>query len=263
MPRVAFVGALAASFAGRVRAHLAVPCDIVLTDEAEVVSWLPEVDVLVTLVFTAAMGAAAAGVARADREDGRHPRLRPHRSGRGAPLSASGGPTHTVTESHGEEMKKGPWMAIGILLVPTLVMGADVNTDSMTAVIKDTGSTNRRPFQITIRKSGEVTFASKGQRPLSERHRGTVPPDLAKQFFTDLEASMPLSRLPRENNCMKSVSFGSSTYITYRGETSPDIQCLPKKFKKLLNDYEAIRNSLAPSVKRENRIKSTHDESGR
>ncbi len=59
MPRVAFVGALAASFASRVRAHLAVPCDFVLTDEAGVVSRLPEVDILVTLVFTPAMGAAA------------------------------------------------------------------------------------------------------------------------------------------------------------------------------------------------------------
>jgi phosphoglycerate dehydrogenase-like enzyme len=59
IPRVAFVGALAASFAERVRDHLAVPCDIVLTDEADVASWLPEVDVLVTLIFTAAMGAAA------------------------------------------------------------------------------------------------------------------------------------------------------------------------------------------------------------
>ncbi len=59
MLRVAFVGALSASFADRVRAHLAVPCDIVLTDETEVVSRLPEVDVLVTLVFTGAMGASA------------------------------------------------------------------------------------------------------------------------------------------------------------------------------------------------------------
>jgi len=59
MLRVAFVGALSASFADRVRAHLTVPCDIVLTDEQEVVSALPEVDVLVTLVFTVAMGAAA------------------------------------------------------------------------------------------------------------------------------------------------------------------------------------------------------------
>jgi len=58
MLRVAFVGALPASFADRVRAHLAVPCDIVLVDEREVVSRVPEVDVLVTLVFTAAMGAA-------------------------------------------------------------------------------------------------------------------------------------------------------------------------------------------------------------
>lgn len=57
--RVAFVGALSASFANRVRGYLGVPCDIVLTDETEVVGMLPEVDVLVTLVFTEAMGAAA------------------------------------------------------------------------------------------------------------------------------------------------------------------------------------------------------------
>jgi len=59
MPRVAFVGAFSASIADRVRAHLAMPCDIVLTDEAEVTSRIPEVDVVVTLVFTAGMGAAA------------------------------------------------------------------------------------------------------------------------------------------------------------------------------------------------------------
>ncbi len=59
MLRVAFVGPLSASLAGRVRALLAVPCEIVLATEAEVVSQLSEVDVLVTLVFTPAMGAAA------------------------------------------------------------------------------------------------------------------------------------------------------------------------------------------------------------
>jgi len=59
MLRVVFVGALSASFAESVRTHLAVPCDIVVTDESEVVSLLPEVDILITLVFTPAMGAAA------------------------------------------------------------------------------------------------------------------------------------------------------------------------------------------------------------
>ena len=59
MLRVAFVGALSASFAESVRSHLAVPCEILITDETEVVSLLSDLNVLVTLVFTPAMGAAA------------------------------------------------------------------------------------------------------------------------------------------------------------------------------------------------------------
>jgi len=59
MMRVAFLGALSSSFAERVRAHLTVPCEIIHTDEQQAPSKLPEVDVLVTLLFTRAMGAAA------------------------------------------------------------------------------------------------------------------------------------------------------------------------------------------------------------
>ena len=77
MLRVAFVGFLSSSFADRVRAHLTVPCDFIHTDEKNARSVLPDVDVLVTLVFTSEMGAAArrlrliqvpgAGVDRIDR----------------------------------------------------------------------------------------------------------------------------------------------------------------------------------------------------
>jgi phosphoglycerate dehydrogenase-like enzyme len=59
MLRVAFVGPLASSFADRVRAHLTLPADFVHTDEKNATDVLPDVDVLVTLVFTSAMGAAA------------------------------------------------------------------------------------------------------------------------------------------------------------------------------------------------------------
>src|SRR5688500_6962952 len=59
MLRVGFVGPLSASFAEPVRTRLSVPCEIVFTDEHEVVGLMPTLDVLVTLVFTAAMGAAA------------------------------------------------------------------------------------------------------------------------------------------------------------------------------------------------------------
>ncbi len=59
MPKVAFLGALSSSFAERVRAHLTVQSDFIHTDEKNAVDVLPEVDVLVTLVFTREMGEVA------------------------------------------------------------------------------------------------------------------------------------------------------------------------------------------------------------
>jgi phosphoglycerate dehydrogenase-like enzyme len=59
MLRVAFAGTFARSIEGRVRAHLELPCDIVAVDEAGVVPKVSDVDVLVTMVFTAEMAAAA------------------------------------------------------------------------------------------------------------------------------------------------------------------------------------------------------------
>jgi phosphoglycerate dehydrogenase-like enzyme len=57
--RVAFVGGFSACFIEPVRARLTVPCDLVQADERDVVARLPEVDVLVGMAFTPAMGAAA------------------------------------------------------------------------------------------------------------------------------------------------------------------------------------------------------------
>ena len=59
MLRVAFVGPLASSFAERVRTYLSVHCEFIHTDEKNVVDAVPDVDVLVTLVFTREMAAAA------------------------------------------------------------------------------------------------------------------------------------------------------------------------------------------------------------
>jgi phosphoglycerate dehydrogenase-like enzyme len=57
--RVAFVGGFAACFVEPVRARLTMPCDVVVADEREILARLPEVDVLVGMAFTPAMGAAA------------------------------------------------------------------------------------------------------------------------------------------------------------------------------------------------------------
>jgi phosphoglycerate dehydrogenase-like enzyme len=57
--RVAFAGTFSARFEEPVRARLDIPCDVVVADEAGLVSKLPDVDVLVTLAFSREMGAVA------------------------------------------------------------------------------------------------------------------------------------------------------------------------------------------------------------
>jgi phosphoglycerate dehydrogenase-like enzyme len=77
MTHVAFAGTFSASLEPRVRAHLAVPCDITVAEESAIVARLAGVDVLVTMAFTREMGAASgrlklvqvpgAGIDRVDR----------------------------------------------------------------------------------------------------------------------------------------------------------------------------------------------------
>jgi phosphoglycerate dehydrogenase-like enzyme len=56
--RVAFAGTFSVCLEERVRAYLGMPCDVIRADEVEIVSRLPEVDILVTMAFTPEMGAA-------------------------------------------------------------------------------------------------------------------------------------------------------------------------------------------------------------
>jgi phosphoglycerate dehydrogenase-like enzyme len=59
MLKIAFAGRVAITLEPAVRAHLAVPCEVVVGDEAGIVSKLGDVDALITLAFTREMAAAA------------------------------------------------------------------------------------------------------------------------------------------------------------------------------------------------------------
>ena len=59
MLTVALAGTFAASLEEPLRAELGMPCELVAADEAAIVSKLSEVDVLITMAFTSAMGAVA------------------------------------------------------------------------------------------------------------------------------------------------------------------------------------------------------------
>ena len=59
MPTIGIVGTFAASLEGAIRENLTIPCEIVVADEAAIVSRLADIDVLVTMVLTPEMGRAA------------------------------------------------------------------------------------------------------------------------------------------------------------------------------------------------------------
>jgi hypothetical protein len=52
----------------------------------------------------------------------------------------------------------------------------------------------------------------------------TVDAAQAKWLFAKLGEAMPFTSLGVAR-CMKSASFGSSTTIAYRGQTTPDLSC--------------------------------------
>jgi phosphoglycerate dehydrogenase-like enzyme len=59
MPNVGIVGTFAASLEDAIRRNLTIPCEIVVSDEAGVISQLPDIDVLVTMVLTHEMRRAS------------------------------------------------------------------------------------------------------------------------------------------------------------------------------------------------------------
>jgi hypothetical protein len=87
------------------------------------------------------------------------------------------------------------------------------------ALILDSGSTNRAGYRLRVYADGWTALQ---QGDVSIRKR--VPANLVKRFFADLRAAGPLDRIT-VMRCMKSVSFGSSMQIGYRGKLSPDLSC--------------------------------------
>jgi hypothetical protein len=87
------------------------------------------------------------------------------------------------------------------------------------AVILDTGSTNALGYRIVVQRNGDVEYVTG-----SERKKTRIGEQKADAFFSDLTAAMPLSKL-RSGNCMKSASFGTSTFAWWHGQRSSDLQC--------------------------------------
>ena len=96
-----------------------------------------------------------------------------------------------------------------------------------TAMIVNTGSTNTRGYQLQVASDGGAAFSTGSVNKaavtgdLVVHYRSGTVRD-ANKFFQDLNAAMPLTSLPVRHG-MRSASFGTQTYITYKGQRSPDL----------------------------------------
>jgi len=140
------------------------------------------------------------------------------------------------------------WLgAAAILLAVTGTMSANAG-DS--AVIANSGSTNTLGYRIEVRSDGSATVAmvhGPSASP-STAKSFTVSAGIAKQFFADLAAARQAKTVTEP--CMKSASFGSSTYVTWQGWRSPDLTCPPSDAtgKSLVNDVDEIRKAAGVSA---------------
>ena len=100
-----------------------------------------------------------------------------------------------------------------------LVPAARIPTAADEALIVNSGSTNRAGYRLRVYADG--TTALQQADAAVRKH---VSLALVERFFADLDAAGALDKL-RRASCMKSASFGSATYVAYRGKMSPDLTC--------------------------------------
>ena len=88
------------------------------------------------------------------------------------------------------------------------------------AVIVNSGSTNVVGYRIVVRPDRSASIAIGSGAAQGK----TLSAAATQALFKDLAAAAPVDALEHEP-CMKSVSFGSTTTIEYKGRRSPDLSC--------------------------------------
>jgi len=122
--------------------------------------------------------------------------------------------------------------------VPAPVARGMVPTNAI--VIINSGSTNTIGYRIVVTTDGEASFAS-GDGQGSAR----LPQGLFAKLKYDVVMAQPLSHVRARPDCMKPVSFGSTTNIALADERSEDLSCpASPKGKALKHDVELVADFL-------------------
>ncbi len=127
------------------------------------------------------------------------------------------------------------------LIVLSPARAATPDTDGLTIV--NSGSTNMAGYRIEVLPNGNMAYAS-GTSITS----GTLPAAVTQKLFGDVRAAVPFAQLGLKP-CPKSASFGSTTVLTYKNQTTPDISC-PGSAKAgvLYADVQTVRQAAGVNL---------------
>jgi hypothetical protein len=132
--------------------------------------------------------------------------------------------------------------------------------DNVLAVITNSGSTNAPASTLTVYQDGSAVLAyqkGKSAARFASYHNQTFP---AGTFASNKLAALlgkikDVSTIP-DHGCLKSVSFGSTTTVTFQGKTSGDLSCLSSEdtplFLDLKHQVQAIHNHITT-------LRTSHD----
>ena len=100
---------------------------------------------------------------------------------------------------------------------------------AMSLVITNSGSTNMPAARLTIHSDGSATLVY--DRPLHATGLKHADRHFPAHTFSTTRLEDLLARIGEadtipNHNCVKSVSFGSTTTLTYNGKTSGDLSCI-------------------------------------
>lgn len=88
------------------------------------------------------------------------------------------------------------------------------------AIIQNSGSTNTTGYYLMLSNQGIWQASDQKDSPSLTVPKNQMP--LVAKLFHDLKAAMPLTSLPAGHGA-RSASFGTETYVTYKGQQSPDL----------------------------------------
>ena len=126
---------------------------------------------------------------------------------------------------------------------------------SDTIVLEDTASTNFAARKIVLNKNGDVGITSgamssdnSGSELASSNHY-KIDIAIASRIFSSVDKLWPLQ--PGKRSGFKSISFGHCSYLTYKGQRSPDLDsCINTAgVKAIISDLNVLRQ-LEPSQQR-------------